>query len=91
MGFRHTIIWSHNCDAAAERLGGYRRIDDALISIVDAFERNPYGCRRVNIDWCSIRYLTTEAFKDIPALTWWFYIEPNGTVVIEHVEALDIY
>ena len=85
------IVWSHDCDAAAERLGGYRRIDDALIPVLDALQRNPYGTRRVDIDWCSIRYITTDQYKDIPPLVWLFYIEPDGTVVIDHVEALEDY
>lgn len=85
------IVWSHNCDIAAERLGGYRLIDGPLIAIIDALERNPYAALRVDVDWCSTRYITTEATRDVPALFWMFYIEPNGTVVIDHVEALDEY
>jgi hypothetical protein len=91
MSSGRSIVWSHNCDAAAEQLGGYGRIDDALIPVIDALQRNPYGTRRVDIDWCSTRFITTDAFKDVPALVRLFYIEPNGTVVIDHVEALDDY
>jgi hypothetical protein len=91
MSSGRTIVWSHNCDAAAEQLGGYRRIDDALISIIDALERNPCGCPKIDIDWCSTRYIVTDAFKGVPALVWLSYIEPAGTVVIDHVEAIHDY
>jgi hypothetical protein len=85
------VVWSHNCTIAAEQLGGYRLIDDPLIAVIDALERNPYAAQRVDVDWCSVRYITTEATLSVSALVWLFYIEANGTVVIDHVEAFDGY
>jgi hypothetical protein len=85
------IVWSHNCDIAAEKLGGYRCIDEPLIAVLDALDRNPYAAPKIDIDWCSARYIPTLAKGDAPDLIWLFYIEANGTVVIDHVEALEKY
>ena len=85
------IVFSSNCDAAAELLGGYNRIDDALIPIFDALHHNPEGFEKVALDWSSDRFIITKAFGNVPALVWVFYIEMGGKVVIDHVEPFEDY
>jgi hypothetical protein len=57
------IVFSGDCDLAADKLGGYEVIDDALIPIFDALSHNPLGFPKVNLDWDSNRYILTKAFK----------------------------
>jgi hypothetical protein len=85
------IVFSGDCDLAADKLGGYEVIDDALIPIFDALSHNPLGFPKVNLDWDSNRYILTKAFKNVPALVWLFYIELSGRIVIDHVEAFEEY
>ena len=80
------IFFSEKCDASAEAVGGYRLIDASLIPILDALERNPYGFPKIESDWFSSRYIVTNPFEGAPALIWLFFVEPNGDVVIDHVE-----
>jgi hypothetical protein len=44
------IIFSANCDATAEKLGGYDLIDDALIPIFDSLHHKPEGFEKVGLD-----------------------------------------
>jgi hypothetical protein len=85
------IFFSENCNAAAEAVGGYQRIDVSLIPILDALERNPYGFPKVESDWFSARYIVTKPFEGSPALIWLFFVEANGDVVIDHVEIYEGY
>lgn len=85
------IFFSQNCDEAAERIGGYKRLDDSLIPIFDALEKNPYGFPSIESDWFSARYIVTEPFLNSPALVWLFYIEPSGDVVLDDVEEFEPY
>jgi hypothetical protein len=85
------IVFSSDCDAAAEKLGGYSLIDDALIPIFDALHHKPQGFPKVTLDWDANRYILTKAFGNVPALVWVFYIEVSGRVVIDHVEAFEEY
>jgi hypothetical protein len=85
------IFFSKNCDDAAKAVGGYERIDDSLIPIFDALERNPYGFPVVESDWFSARVIVTKPFLNTPSLVWTFYIEPNGDVVLDHVEEYEGY
>ena len=85
------IAFSAKCDAAADRMGGYIRIDESLIPIFDALYHDPTGFPRVDVDWCACRFIVTKPFRDVPALLWLFYIEPSGRVVIDHVEEFEGY
>jgi hypothetical protein len=85
------IIYSKECDDAARKLGGYKRIDDSLTTAIhDALQRNPYGFPAVEADWFSARYIVTKPFKDVPALIWTFVISKTD-VIIEHVEEYETY
>ena len=85
------IFFSAQCDACADRLGGYERIDQALDAVWDALHRNPYALPKIESDWYAARYLTTKPFRDVPALLWTIEIQSNGDVVIDHVEIYDDY
>jgi hypothetical protein len=85
------VVFSANCDAAAEKPGGYELIDDALIPIFDALHYNPEGFEKVGLDLSANRIIITKAFGNVPALVWLFYIEMNGRVVIDHVEEFEDY
>lgn len=84
------IIFSHECDAAAERIGGYKRIDPSLDPVLDALARNPYGFPMQQSDWFDFRYIVTKPIDDCPALIWTFTIE-NGDVTLRHVEEDEAY
>lgn len=85
------IVFSRECDVAAEKIGGYQRIDETLVPIFDALDRDPTGFRRVDVDWCGCRYIVTDPFRGVPRLTWYFHIEPSGKVVFDHVEEFEDY
>lgn len=86
------IMFSKQCDEAAERIGGYQAIDEALtVGIYNSLARNPYGFPSVESDWFSARYIVTKPFGNTPALVWIFTIEPTGDVVLEHVEVFENY
>ena len=78
------IIYSHECNKSAERLGGWRILDRALEPILDGLERNPYGFPKYESDWVSIRYVITKPIPGAPRLAWYFTI--NGM----DVEILDV-
>jgi len=84
-------IWfSPDCDKAAERLGGYRRVDRSLDAFWDGLSRDPYGFPKIETDWFSIRYIITESIGTIPSLIWFFTIE-SGDVTLTHVEEHETY
>jgi hypothetical protein len=85
------IVFSANCDAAAEKPGGYDLIDDALIPIFDSLHHNPEGFDKVGLDWSANRFIVTKPFGSVPALVWLVYIEIGGRVVIDHVEEHEDY
>ena len=52
-----------------ERLGGYRAIDLALETVIEALGRNPYAFPAIENDWCRIRYARTKMIERyMPAL-----------------------
>jgi len=69
------IFFSADCDEAAERLGGYERIDGTLDGVLDALQRNPYGFPHAETDWFSFRYAVTKPIAGVPALVWFFTID----------------
>ena len=80
------IVSSESCDAAAELLGGYERIDCSLDPIWEAINRNPEGFEKIEADEFCARYVITKPICDLPALIWIFTIMGNGDIIFEHVE-----
>jgi len=73
-----------------EELGGYRALDLALETIIDALANNPYGFPLIESDWCRIRYARTHMIEGyIPPLIVAFTIEDNNDVVLQWVELAD--
>ena len=86
------IFFSRSCDAAAERLGGYERIDASLDAAWDGLVHDPTGFSEIKCElWFSARYIPTKPFGRVPALVWVFVIEADGDVVIDHVEEFEGY
>jgi hypothetical protein len=73
-----------------ERLGGYRAVDQALETIIEALMQNPYGFSLIENDWCKIRYArTTMIERFIPALVVAFTITDENDVILQWVEIAD--
>jgi hypothetical protein len=73
-----------------EQLGGYRAIDLAMETIIDALLLNPYGFPFIENDWVRIRYARTKMIEGyIPALVVAFVIDEDANVVLEWVELAD--
>ena len=85
------IFYSKECDDAAECLGGYGRIDDALDAVWDVLRNNPYQLPQCQSDWFNARYLSTKPTGDAPALVWLITIQPDGDIVIDYVEEAEDY
>ena len=80
------IIYSIGFDRGVETFGGYRIIDRALDTIIDALYRNPYGFAKFESDFVSFRYAITKEAPDLPSLVVVFSISKNGDVTLEHIE-----
>jgi hypothetical protein len=85
------IIYDSSFDAAVERLGGYRLVDEALEPILDGLYNNPWGFRYVENDWVRVRYAITKPTDMLPALLVVFRIEHNNDVTMLHAEESDNY
>lgn len=85
------IVFSRECDAAADRLGGYERLDISLDTVWDVLRHNPYRLPRCKSDWFSARYINTKPSGGCPGLVWLIVIETDGSVVIDHVEESEGY
>lgn len=73
-----------------ENLGGYRAIDLALETIVEALMQNPYGFPMIENDWCKIRYARTNMIEGyIPPLVIAFTITDDNDVILEWAEIAD--
>ena len=83
---RRQLVFAESFDRAVDALGGYRAVDRALEAIIEPLERNPYAFHRFESDLVSFRYALTEPIDDLPSLAVVFRIEPDGNVVLEHVE-----
>ena len=90
MPSKRKIVFTPECDRAAELLGGYAAIDCTLDPIYDALWRNPYGFAAIESDWYSFRIIHTKPIGDVPALVWTFTIE-NEEVTIRHVEVFEAF
>jgi len=64
-------------------LGGYRSIDVAIDTIIDALYRNPYGFNKFESDFISFRYAITRATATLPAFVVIFTIDGDGNVTLE--------
>jgi hypothetical protein len=84
------IVFSHECDRCAERLGGYEAIDRTLDGYWDALMRDPYQFSMIESDWFSARHIVTKPIGDVPPLVWLFVIN-DGDVTIYHVEEYEGY
>jgi hypothetical protein len=73
-----------------ERLGGYRAVDLALETIVEALMQDPYGFPVIENDWCKIRYVRTKMIEGyIPPLVVAFTITDEKDVILEWAEIAD--
>jgi hypothetical protein len=52
---RRKVTFEKECDAAAEALGGYEKIDQMLFGFLEALERDPRGFPKIATDWGSVR------------------------------------
>ena len=85
------VIFDHDCDEAAEALGGHQSIDQILFGFLDALQQDPTVFPKIETDWGSARYIRTKRISGVPELIWLFLIEANGDVTIVHVEIYDGY
>jgi hypothetical protein len=75
---------------SVERLGGYRAVDLALETIIEALMQNPYGFPLIENDWCKIRYARTTMIEGyIPPLVVAFIITEENDVVLQWAEIAD--
>ena len=75
---------------SVERLGGYRAVDLALETIIEALMQNPYGFPIIENDWCKIRYARTTMIEGyIPPLVVAFIITEENDVVLQWAEIAD--
>jgi hypothetical protein len=73
-----------------ERLGGYRAVDSALETIIEALMQNPYGFTLIENDWCKIRYARTTMIEGyIPPLVVAFTITDDHDVILQWAEVAD--
>jgi hypothetical protein len=85
------INYDPSFDAAVERLGGYRLVDEAMEPILEGLYRNPWGFPVIENDWIKIRYVITKPTANLPALLVAFKIEPNNDVTLLYAEESDRY
>lgn len=73
-----------------DRLGGYRAIDLAIETIIEALMQNPYGFPLIENDWCKIRYARTKMIEGyIQPLIVAFTIDDENDVTLEWAEVAD--
>jgi hypothetical protein len=86
---RNIIEGPHFSECVA-RLGGYRAVDRALETIIEALMRNPFGFPLIENDWVRIRYARTTMIEGyIPPLVVAFVIDENNDVILEWIELAD--
>jgi hypothetical protein len=84
------IIEGPNFSECVARLGGYRAVDRALETIIEALMRNPFGFPSIQNDWVRIRYARTTMIEGyIPPLIVAFVIDENNDVILEWAELAD--
>jgi len=86
---RAIIEGPHFAECVA-RLGGYRAVDLALETVIEALSRNPYAFPLVQNDWCSFRYARTKMIEGyMPALVVAFVIDHDDNVILQWVDHAD--
>jgi hypothetical protein len=86
---RSIIEGEHFAESVAN-IGGYRAIDRALETVIEALSRNPYAFPLIENAWCSIRYVRTKMIERyMPPLIVAFTINTENNVVLEWVEQAD--
>jgi hypothetical protein len=85
------VIFSHEFDECAKRLGDPRLVDDAVAPIVDALYSDPSAFQVIATDWVRCRYAVTRATAHLPPLIVIFTIEENGDVIIGDIEEAERY
>lgn len=82
------IIEAPSFQEAVEKLGGYRAIDEALETIIDALYHNPYAFPHFENDWTSFRYARTKPIPlhFVSPLVVIFTIDERHNVILHHVE-----
>jgi hypothetical protein len=85
------ISFSPEFDQAVLELGGYRAISVVLEAVIEGLLKNPYGFRLFESDFTSVRFVITEAVAETPSLCFYFHVEDNKSVVLDHVEIHDPY
>lgn len=89
---KRTIFFAASCDEAANRLGGYERIDSALEAVYIGLAINPYDFPVIESDhFYRTRYLVTLPTGSLPGLVWLFTIGEDNNVTLTHVEEHDGY
>jgi hypothetical protein len=84
------IIEGEDFARSVEALGGYRAVDRALETIIDALMNNPYGFELIENDWCRIRYARTKMIEGyIPALIVAFTIDDQNDVILQWADLAD--
>lgn len=84
------IIEGEHFASCVEQLGGYRAVDLALETIMEALLQNPYGFPLIENDWCRIRYARTKMIEGyIPPLVVAFTIADDNDVILEWAEVAD--
>jgi hypothetical protein len=85
-----SIIEGEYFAECVERLGGYRAVDLALETVIEALLRNPFGFPLIENDWCKIRYARTKMIEGyIPPLVVAFIVNENNDVILEWAEIAD--
>ncbi len=84
------IIEGEYFASCVAQLGGYRAIDLAIESIIEALANDPYAFPLVENDWCSVRYAQTKAIEGyIPPLIVAFVIDDQKNVILQWAEMVD--
>ena len=85
-----SIIEGPEFAACVERLGGYRAIDLALETTIEALSHNPYAFPLIESDWCSFRYVRTKMIEGfMPPLIIAFTIDADKNVVLQWIDYTD--
>lgn len=90
MAKRWTVVFSSDCDKAADALGGYIRIDRTLDAFWGGLHSNPHGFPVYLSDWFSIRYIITKPMPGVGPLVWLFTIGTDEVELV-HVEDYERY
>jgi hypothetical protein len=84
------IIEGPHFSESVQRLGGYRAIDLALETVMEALVRNPYGFPSIENDWVRIRYARTRMIEGyIPPLIVAFTIDDDNNVILQWADLAD--